>query len=139
MEADVSRSLDLEAWTSVLPDKRKVINLAALLSSGVAVESLIGREAFVPHLQVGVYPQAIQSAWTEEDITQLEANLFGPDLDAEPHQGDAYSSGLIVENFKMIGWRLLDTEVLVESYGFKGVYWVWVLLDSEGELQDGAL
>lgn len=138
MEADVSRSLDLEAWTSVLPDKRKVINLAALLLSGVAVESLIGREAFVPHLQVGVYPQAIQSAWTEKDITQLEAKLFGPDLDAEPHHGDAYSSGLIAET-KMIGWRLLDIEVLVESYGFKRVYWVWVLLNSEGELQDGAL
>jgi hypothetical protein len=139
MEADVSRSLDLEAWTSVLPDKRKVINLAALLSSGVAVESLIGREAFVPHLQVGVYPQAIQSAWTEEDITQLEAKLFGPDLDAEPHQGDAYSSGLIAENFKMIGRHLLDIEVLVESYGFKRVHWAWVLFNSEGELQDGAL
>jgi hypothetical protein len=139
MEADVSRSLDLEAWASALPDKRKVINLAALLSSGVAVESLIGREGFVPHLQVGVYPQVIRSAWTQEDIAQLEANFFGPDLDAEPHQGAAYSSGLITETFNMIGWSLFDTEVLVESYGFRCVHWVWVLLNSEGELQDGDL
>ena len=129
--------VNMDAWVSTLPDGRAVINIPALLANKVALESLIGQEAFVPDLQVYTYPRRVQAAWTQAEVESLETQLCGWPLDDEPLPGPRFSSGIIRYVERKSSGDLLGTTVYIDGYGSKNAFWVWVLNEQGGA--DGAL
>lgn len=124
--------VSMDAWSSTLPDGRVVINIPALLASNVVLESLIGQEAFVPGMQIGAYPRRVQVAWTQEEVELLETQLCGWPLDDDPSPGPRYSSGVIRSVERKSGENLLGITLVIEGYGSKHVFWVWVLKEQGG-------
>jgi hypothetical protein len=129
--------VNMDAWVSTLPDGRAVINIPALLANKVALESLIGQEAFVPDMQVYTYPRRVQAAWTQAEVESLETQLCGWPLDDEPLLGPRFSSGIIRSVERKSSGDLLGTKVYIDGYGSKNALWVWVLNEQGGA--DGAL
>jgi hypothetical protein len=129
--------VNMDAWVSTLPDGRAVINIPALLANKVALESLIGQEAFVPDMQVYTYPRRVQAAWTQAEVESLETQLCGWPLDDEPLPGPRFSSGIIRSVERKSSGDLLGTTVYIDGYGSKNAFWVWVLNEQGGA--DGAL
>ena len=129
--------VNMDAWVSTLPDGRAVINIPALLANKVALESLIGQEAFVPDMQVYTYPRRVQAAWTQAEVESLETQLCGWPLDDEPLPGPRFSSGIIRYVERKSSGDLLGTTVYIDGYGSKNAFWVWVLNEQGGA--DGAL
>ena len=129
--------VNMDAWVSTLPDGRAVINIPALLANKVALESLIGQEAFVPDMQVYTYPRRVQAAWTQAEVESLETQLCGWPLDDEPLPGPRFSSGIIRYVERKSSGDLLGTTVYIDGSGSKNAFWVWVLNEQGGA--DGAL
>ena len=129
--------VNMDAWVSTLPDGRAVISIPALLANKVALESLIGQEAFVPDMQVYTYPRRVQAAWTQAEVESLETQLCGWPLDDEPLPGPRFSSGIIRYVERKSSGDLLGTTVYIDGYGSKNAFWVWVLNEQGGA--DGAL
>ena len=129
--------VNMDAWVSTLPDGRAVINIPALLANKVALESLIGQEAFVPDMQVYTYPRRVQAAWTQAEVESLETQLCGWPLDDEPLPGPRFSSGIIRYVERKSSGDLLGTTVYIDGYGSKNAFWVWVLNEQGGA--DGTL
>lgn len=122
----------MDAWSSTLPDGRVVVNIPALLGGKVTLESLIGQEAFVAGMQIGVHPHRVQAAWTQEEVESLEIELCGWPLDDEPSSGPRYSSGVIRFVERKSGEDLLGVTLFIDGCGFKSVFWVWVLKEEGG-------